>query len=87
MVISGHAFNGYVIFYFLAQDLEQLREEGQPKVQEVISQSEVVLPNTAPHGKDLIARDIEALQIDWSTFLQQLVQVRGFAVFSVAGIL
>ncbi len=63
------------VLYFNPQDLEQLREEGQPKVQEVISQSEAVLPNTAPPGKDLIARDIEALQIDWSTFLQQLVQV------------
>ena len=63
------------LFYSNLKDLEKLKEEGEPKVADVVVRSEAVLPNTAAPGKDIIARDIEAMQTDWSAFIILLVEV------------
>lgn len=75
------AYHFRFISELLCQDLEKLKQEGEPKVTGVIGHSETVLPNTAAPGKDIIAREIEALQVDWSAFQDLLVQVRVVSYF------
>ena len=73
--------NSVQIIFSTFQDLEKLKEEGEPKVADVVAHSEAVLPNTTAPGKDIVAREIEALQTDWSSFIILLVQVRYQIVF------
>lgn len=49
--------------------------EGEPKVKNVVSLSEKVLPNTAPQGKDIIMRETDALKDDWDAFVNALQKV------------
>ncbi len=62
-------------FCTVLQDLEKTKEEGEPRVAEVVSASEIVLPNTGAPGKEIIAEDIEALEFRWTAFLEELTQV------------
>lgn len=49
--------------------------EGEPKVKNVIILAQKVLPNTAPQGRDVIARDTDALRADWEAFIMALAKV------------
>lgn len=49
--------------------------EGEPKVKNVISLAERVLPSTAPQGKDIIMRETDALRDDWDAFVNALQKV------------
>ena len=60
-----------------------MKKEGEPKVSDVIDHSETVLPNTAAPGKDIIARNIEALQVDWSAFIELFEQVKFICLFCI----
>ena len=49
--------------------------EGEPKVKNVITLAQKVLPHTAPQGRDVITRDTEALRADWEAFIMALAKV------------
>ena len=53
-----------------------LTNEGEPKLTRIITSSESVIPNTAPHGKDNIIREVAALKADWESFTAKLGKVR-----------
>ena len=57
------------------QDIVTVENEGEPKVTEVTSLSESVLPGTASHGKEIIHRETESLRQDWEQFTDNLQQV------------
>jgi hypothetical protein len=59
----------------LVQDILATKMEGEPKVKNVISLAQKVLPHTAPQGRDVIMRDTEALRQDWEAFIMALAKV------------
>lgn len=63
--------------------------EGEPKVKNVITLAQKILPNTAPQGREVIMRDADALRVDWEAFIMALAKVREslFLVSSVIHIL
>ena len=52
-----------------------MKTEGEPKVQEVVSLSEQVLPKTAPQGQSEVQREVDALRTDWEAFTAALTKV------------
>ncbi|CAL1544282.1 unnamed protein product [Lymnaea stagnalis] len=58
------------------QDILTTKLEGEPKVKEVIELADQVLPHTAPQGKEIIARDTEALRAEWEAFIKALAKTK-----------
>ena len=57
------------------QDILSTKVEGESKVKKVMSLGEILLPHTAPKGREVIVRDTDALRADWEAFLIALVKV------------
>ena len=58
------------------QDVDQCKEEGEPKVSQVVMLSEKVLPNTSATGQETIHRDVDAIRSTWEAFLNSLQQTK-----------
>ncbi|KAK7104412.1 hypothetical protein V1264_019133 [Littorina saxatilis] len=58
------------------QDILATKMEGEPKVKNVISLAQKVLPHTAPQGRDVVMRDTEALRADWEAFIMALAKTK-----------
>ncbi|KAL8590280.1 hypothetical protein ACOMHN_006396 [Nucella lapillus] len=58
------------------QDILATKMEGEPKVQNVVSLAQNVLPKTAPQGRDVIVRDTQALRADWEAFMLALAKTK-----------
>nr|KAG5692778.1 hypothetical protein BaRGS_009394 [Batillaria attramentaria] len=58
------------------QDILATKMEGEPKVKNVISLAQKVLPHTAPQGRDVVTRDTEALRADWEAFIMALAKTK-----------
>ncbi|XP_076442566.1 muscle-specific protein 300 kDa-like isoform X3 [Babylonia areolata] len=57
-------------------DILATKMEGEPKVKNVITLAQKVLPFTAPQGRDVIIRDTEALRADWEAFIMALAKTK-----------
>jgi len=58
------------------QDVDQCKEEGEPRVSQVMIVSEKVLPNTSVTGQETIHRDVDAVRSTWDAFLNVLQQTK-----------
>jgi len=61
--------------FLLLQDIVTTKMEGEPKVKNVVSLAEKILPGTAPQGKEIIMRETDALKDDWEAFVNALQKV------------
>ncbi|XP_025103982.1 nesprin-1-like isoform X4 [Pomacea canaliculata] len=58
------------------QDILATKMEGEPKVKNVITLAQKILPNTAPQGREVIMRDADALRVDWEAFIMALAKTK-----------
>ena len=63
-----------------------MKAEGEPKVNQVVTLSEAVVPNTATRGQEMVNREVDRLKGDWDSFLASLVQVLHFLAWEVLGL-
>ncbi|XP_074648980.1 muscle-specific protein 300 kDa-like isoform X3 [Tubulanus polymorphus] len=54
------------------QELSNLRDEGFRKLQSAADNMQVVLPNTAPSGRDNLRRDVQVVQHNWDADMTQM---------------
>ena len=55
--------------------MAKMKAEGEPKINNVVTMSGDVVPNTATRGQEMINRDVDKLKADWDDFMTMLVQV------------
>ena len=60
---------------FLFQDINQTRLDGEPRISQVVSLGDIVIPGTAPQGKELLQREATVLRQDWDDLQDRMQQV------------
>ncbi|XP_064624000.1 muscle-specific protein 300 kDa-like isoform X3 [Lineus longissimus] len=66
------------------QDMMSTKLEGDPRVNNIVSMSERVIPNTATTGRDTIIHEVDSLKADWATFISALSETKADLENSVA---
>ena len=51
-----------------------MEKEGQQKIQHVVDESHIVLPNTNPKGKDIVREQTQKLQANWDALLSGVTE-------------
>ena len=68
---------------FAVQVLQNERDVGFHKLQQVLDQQEAVLPNTATSGKERLRRQAQELQEDWDAILAKMADAKSRLEVSV----
>lgn len=65
---------------FSIKDVAKTAAEGEPKVANVVSLSEQILPQTSPRGQEATHREVEMVKKDWEQLKAQLTQVSSLPI-------